>query len=555
MASTVKRAIVVPPIELSQEAASPPRGGVQKVRRRVGSKYLLFFFRVWAISRPRPQVLDTPLFSVHRHRAETFASPKDGGQQGFLGDLPSVRFSVTRGEAKHFDFPPAQRGGVLGRLASHPSSPRLAIAATRKGQTTVVHVDVYLWLKLLVFACLASSASGLVVGSGPGSFRGGRGVAPRRPKAATLAGLGEAPQTQTPKIPSRTSRAGDGPRAYVNNRETSGGAPLKNKPGPVTVAAKSLRVTRAFGLEGAVRMERMLAAKTKDILSPMLDWQSNGFRSAVVAGAFVAYAPLADVLGSLPAPNPAEGGYFFSLMSIVYGTLTASTISDSTTRLANLRAAAVEEVTMLPPLMRRLEGTLLGGQSRELGDEAARVDAFRAAAEGILAHTDALSSGSTAAELASISDARDPLLYTVDVLQAASLDLGVDLDFALAAVERVIDARGKRLNLERSSISPEQFSVLRGLSAALVAAFAYLTLDHVGVQPSILGFSLEKGLDPSLGVHVLFSLVVGAVATFGNLAEDLNRPFTSSKVESDTIDATLAQLRDGLLPYFDADAP
>ena len=107
----------------------------------------------------------------------------------------------------------------------------------------------------------------------------------------------------------------------------------------------------------------------------------------------------------------------------------------------------------------------------------------------------------------------------------------------------------------RSSISPEQFSVLRGLSAALVAAFAYLTLDHVGVQPSILGFSLEKGLDPSLGVHVLFSLVVGAVATFGNLAEDLNRPFTSSKVESDTIVATLAQLRDGLLPYFDADAP
>ena len=80
-------------------------------------------------------------------------------------------------------------------------------------------------------------------------------------------------------------------------------------------------------------------------------------------------------------------------MSIVYGTLTASTISDSTTRLANLRAAAVEEVTMLPPLMRRLEGTLLGGQSRELGDEAARVDAFRAAAEGVLAHTDRAGKG------------------------------------------------------------------------------------------------------------------------------------------------------------------
>ena len=167
----------------------------------------------------------------------------------------------------------------------------------------------------------------------------------------------------------------------------------------------------------------------------------------------------------------------------------------------------------------------------------------------MLAHTDALIGGSTAEELASISDSRDPLLDVVAVLEDAQHELGLDLGFALDGVERAIAARGKRLSLERSSIAPEQFAVLRGLAVALVGAYTYLTLDHNGGTPSPLGFTLDGGLDASIGVHVLFSLVVGAVSVFGNLAEDLNRPFTANKLESDTVVASLKQLRDGLLPH------
>ena len=264
----------------------------------------------------------------------------------------------------------------------------------------------------------------------------------------------------------------------------------------------------------------------------------------VTAAAYAAYPFVQGVLGGLPPPNSAEGGYFFSLMSIVYGTLTASTISDSTTRLSNLRAAAVEEVTSLPAVTRRLESMLLG---RHATLEMGRV--FEDVAAGVLAHTDALIGGSTAEELASISDSRDPLLDVVAVLEDAQHELGLDLGFALDGVERAIAARGKRLSLERSSIAPEQFAVLRGLAVALVGAYTYLTLDHNGGTPSLLGFTLDGGLDASIGVHVLFSLVVGAVSVFGNLAEDLNRPFTANKLESDTVVASLKQLRDGLLPH------
>jgi hypothetical protein len=50
-----------------------------------------------------------------------------------------------------------------------------------------------------------------------------------------------------------------------------------------------------------------------------------------------------------------QGGYFFSLVSIVFGTLTAATVSQAADRLDKLRAAAVREVTLFLPLVKRLE--------------------------------------------------------------------------------------------------------------------------------------------------------------------------------------------------------
>lgn len=493
---------------------------------------------------PSPRaLLTTPLFSVRSRRlSEAERSPK--------GRRPSVSVSVRRGPKTHA-FPPASpaattEGGFFAVLASPPSSPRIQIVVQRAHHATHIDIDVFLWLKLVVVASLLVSASGLV----PARARG-PGASPRRTvattttttssyqEAATLRDFDEPPVRAEPPIPIREAK-----RAYADPAKFAAPSAAKTPRDLRALVDSSLRVTRAHGVGGAQRLGRLYTASAASALEPLMDWQSNAFRGAAVAAAYVSYAPIASALAALPSPNAAEGGYFFSLMSIVYGTLTASTISDSTTRLSNLRAAAVEEVTSLPAVTRRLESMLLG---RHATLEMGRV--FEDVAAGVLAHTDALIGGSTAEELASISDSRDPLLDVVAVLEDAQHELGLDLGFALDGVERAIAARGKRLSLERSSIAPEQFAVLRGLAVALVGAYTYLTLDHNGGTPSLLGFTLDGGLDASIGVHVLFSLVVGAVSVFGNLAEDLNRPFTANKLESDTVVASLKQLRDGLLPH------
>ena len=506
--------IAVPPIALDEEGIPSPRA-----------------------------VLTTPLFSVRSRRlSEAERSPK--------GRRPSVSVSVRRGPKTHA-FPPASpaattEGGFFAVLASPPSSPRIQIVVQRAHHATHIDIDVFLWLKLVVVASLLVSASGLV----PARARG-PGASPRRTvattttttssyqEAATLRDFDEPPVRAEPPIPIREAK-----RAYADPAKFAAPSAAKTPRDLRALVDSSLRVTRAHGVGGAQRLGRLYTASAASALEPLMDWQSNAFRGAAVAAAYVSYAPIASVLAALPSPNAAEGGYFFSLMSIVYGTLTASTISDSTTRLSNLRAAAVEEVTSLPAVTRRLESMLLG---RHATLEMGRV--FEDVAAGVLAHTDALIGGSTNEELASISDSRDPLLDVVAVLEDAQHELGLDLGFALDGVERAIAARGKRLSLERSSIAPEQFAVLRGLAVALVGAYTYLTLDHNGGTPSLLGFTLDGGLDASIGVHVLFSLVVGAVSVFGNLAEDLNRPFTANKLESDTVVASLKQLRDGLLPH------
>ena len=417
--------IAVPPIALDEEGIPSPRA-----------------------------LLTTPLFSVHSRRlSEVERSPK--------GRRPSVSVSVRRGPKTHA-FPPASpaattEGGFFAALASPPSSPRITIVVQRAHHATHIDIDVFLWLKLVVVASLLATASGLV----PARARGS-GAAPRRTvattttttssyqEAATLRDFDEPPVRAEPPIPIREAK-----RAYADPAKFAAPSAAKTPRDLRALVDSSLRVTRAHGVGGAQRLGRLYTASAASALEPLMDWQSNAFRGAAVAAAYVSYAPIASALAALPSPNAAEGGYFFSLMSIVYGTLTASTISDSTTRLSNLRAAAVEEVTSLPTVTRRLESMLLG---RHATLEMGRV--FEDVAAGVLAHTDALIGGSTAEELASISDSRDPLLDVVAVLEDAQHELGLDLGFALDGVERAIAARGKRLSLERSSIAPEQFAAV-----------------------------------------------------------------------------------------------
>ena len=68
-------------------------------------------------------------------------------------------------------------------------------------------------------------------------------------------------------------------------------------------------------------------------------------------------------------------------------------------------------------------------------------------------------------------------------------------------------------------------------------------------------FNLETPdpiMDSTLGVRILFAIIVGTLVSFNSLAADYNRPFRGAfKIESETVTASLRQLRETLSPYCD----
>ena len=301
-------------------------------------------------------------------------------------------------------------------------------------------------------------------------------------------------------------------------------------------------------------------AELKDTLVDTLQpnpfhWTEWPFRIGSLGAFYLSYPLAWQAVQALPPPNPTEGGYFFSLMSIVFGTLTASTISDATARLAALRAAAVEECTLMLPLIKRLEVILvLDSDAPERGD-----DVFRAVARRLHAHSCDFVGGGRERELELIAEGHDAYSEVVQILQQAKCSMNTDsLDFALDGCGRLMEARGVRLSLENSGIPDVQYSVLRTLSIALAIAYTYLTLDRgemAGIQPHALGFVMaDSGVifDASFGVHALFAVVASALVVFNSLAIDVNLPFSGVfRLESGTVAASLKNLRSATAPYLD----
>ena len=283
---------------------------------------------------------------------------------------------------------------------------------------------------------------------------------------------------------------------------------------------------------------------------------SQPFRTLTIVAAFLAYPLIVRSVAVIPPPNPTEGGYFFSLISIVFGTLTASTISDATGRLGALRAAAVEECTLMLPLVQTLEVFLLEDVRSPVPVEERR-EVFAACAEQLWLHSTDLIAGTRELELDAMTCGVDNLGALYRTLQRAQCKWRgeLDLESARATCERLMEARGVRLSLENSGIPPVQFSVLRALSAALAIAFTYLTLDRPAAtnRPHFLGFVEVDGavvFDDSFGVHVLFAFICGALVVFNSLAADFNRPFSGVyRLESNTVAASLKQLRSSIRPY------
>ena len=161
----------------------------------------------------------------------------------------------------------------------------------------------------------------------------------------------------------------------------------------------------------------MRAARGREMVQTLTgEWYAPQFRFAVTLCGFLAYPSLVAMLSHLPPPNSAEGGYFFSLMSIVFGTLTASTISDAGDRLKALRAAAVEEATLLLTLTKRLEGLRYCDADEGL---AAPEAVFATCASSAWAHTSDLIDGTRDDELAALASGDDEVVAILETLVAS----------------------------------------------------------------------------------------------------------------------------------------
>jgi hypothetical protein len=146
----------------------------------------------------------------------------------------------------------------------------------------------------------------------------------------------------------------------------------------------------------------------------------------------------------------------------------------------------------------------------------------------------------------------DPLINIVGALHRAQYRYGTnELDYAIERTEEVIRVRGRRLQLEGSGIPTLQFGVLRILSVLIVMSYTYLTLDRPEVTASVLGrarlFTEMQVLnhavttatpatttllgmttdstgvwlmDSTLGVRILFAIIVGTLVSFNSLAVD-----------------------------------
>ena len=290
-------------------------------------------------------------------------------------------------------------------------------------------------------------------------------------------------------------------------------------------------------------------------------WNTTARRVTIVVGAYLLYPEICQLFSAVPFPEGEEGSYFFELISVIFGTLTASTVSDGSERLRRLRAVAVKEATGMAMLLRQLEAHLLPRSQigRRLASTAApsesaaaaRVELFEECVALLYKHSTLMISGTRQEELAMIA-AREDYLGRVYDLAAGSRP---ELDFAVAPVEALIQNRACRLSLENSGIPDLQYSVLRVISVAIVLAFVYLTRPAAGFGYDVLHPRAEDVgllLTSSFGARALFGYFCGALTVFYNLAVDFNKPFDGAfTLESGTLTATLRQMRDRVDVYID----
>ena len=176
------------------------------------------------------------------------------------------------------------------------------------------------------------------------------------------------------------------------------------------------------------------------------------------------FVPLVGTAGS--------GDYFFGLSGVVFGTLTASAISDASQRLAKLRAIAVDEATVLLSLT-----TKLGAIFR---DENENTEVLHGLYQRLWDHTCILVSESRRNELKRIALGceQDPLMELVEIAQTYELQF----PGKLKQVDRLVETRSMRLSLENAGLPGVQLGAIQVIGVTMILAFAFLTQDFSGAS-------------------------------------------------------------------------
>jgi hypothetical protein len=298
-------------------------------------------------------------------------------------------------------------------------------------------------------------------------------------------------------------------------------------------------------LEDLILEEQQM--KQSNLYSRGANWTSGVYRIGLIILCYLTYPVVAELLAYLPV-SPNQAGYqYLSLVSFTFGTLVAATVSDASSRAANLRAIAVEETSVMLPLVKRLEALLF--RSGREGDEDFLADAL----DPIWEHSNSLICGSRLDELKGIASGDDCLLDLVLHLQLGMQANHSDLGFAMSAAEKLVDLRGKRLSLENAGSPTLQIGWLRLTTISIIVAYAYVTLDRNLFDGDFSSLSDPVTLaTAAFGTRMMFSFLIAAMAFSVNLAWDLNRPFDGFfRLESLTIVATLLQMRMTMARHLD----
>lgn len=263
--------------------------------------------------------------------------------------------------------------------------------------------------------------------------------------------------------------------------------------------------------------------------------------TAVVALIYPQLKDVAEFLHPLVATTgkAAETGeIFFNVLSLVFGTLVAATVSDTSGNISNLRNAVLEEVTLTVILATKLNALVNCNRGDNLG-------AAQDLMKNVILHTDTLITQDTLLlldtstreyELGLISEGADPLFRSLEIAVAAQSVRGnkegevvslPDLGFAVSDIENIIKVRASRLSLENANTPEIQLLTLQLLSFTISVAYIY--------QQS---FLLNDG------DRLLTSILCGAVQFLCNLVADLNDPYSGQyTIEYRTARAELRYLQ------------